>query len=386
MSGLAGGGRWLAACLVAVGMFAATPAGAAPLAAPMAAPVAATSVRNDAVADRQAQVDQTTAELDALSAQAGVALEQYQNAVRAQYQAQVDELFQQEQLIDSEAAWRKSGAELGRWAHLAYQNGGAAGEISSLLALVQSRSPADVSRNLVTLRNVSGDMTVVLQHADATRRLHALRTASVQAASARALDAAGQAALTRQASQALVQAQQATLQTLTALLQEARTVADNQARAATMRAAAASAVRSSVIGCGGVDSAQFPNGMIPAEALCPLASAPGHQLRADAAMAFGNLSQAFAAEHGTPICVTDSYRSFSEQVSVYAAKPALAAQPGTSNHGWGVAVDLCGGIQTFGTEQHLWLLRNAPVFGWFHPQWARQGGSKPEAWHWEFAG
>jgi hypothetical protein len=27
---------------------------------------------------------------------------------------------------------------------------------------------------------------------------------------------------------------------------------------------------------------------------------------------------------------------------------------------------------------------NAPRFGWVHPSWAEQTGSKPEAWHWEF--
>jgi sec-independent protein translocase protein TatC len=39
-----------------------------------------------------------------------------------------------------------------------------------------------------------------------------------------------------------------------------------------------------------------------------------------------------------------------------------------------------------GVVQHEWLVKNAMAFGWFHPAWAQQGGSKPEAWHWEFAG
>jgi hypothetical protein len=26
------------------------------------------------------------------------------------------------------------------------------------------------------------------------------------------------------------------------------------------------------------------------------------------------------------------------------------------------------------------------IYGFFHPSWAQQGGSKPEPWHWEFAG
>jgi len=98
------------------------------------------------------------------------------------------------------------------------------------------------------------------------------------------------------------------------------------------------------------------------------------------------MAKAYAAEFGSPLCVTDSYRSLGEQVRVYAAKPKLAAHPGTSNHGWGTALDLCGGIESFGTTQHAWMLTHAPLFGWFHPGWAEPTGSKPEPWHWEFAG
>lgn len=84
--------------------------------------------------------------------------------------------------------------------------------------------------------------------------------------------------------------------------------------------------------------------------------------------------------------MTDSYRSYDDQVRVYAEKPTLAAIPGTSNHGWGTALDLCGGIERFGTAQHQWMLLNGPLFGWFHPAWAEPTGSKPEPWHWEFSG
>jgi len=325
-------------------------------------------------------VDKTTAELDAVSVQAGIALEQYQTAVRDQYEAQMAELLLQQQLDDSEVARRESGADLGRWARLSYQRGGAVGELSVLLALMQSSSPADLSRNLVTLREVAGDKTVVLVHAAAAQRALALRSAGVQATSVAAVTAVRAADVARQRSQDLVDAQQATLLTLTSLLQDARTAAQAAARRS------AALATEPMFGCGGADITQYPNGMVAPEALCPLRGAAGQQLRADAAQAFDALSLAWAADFGAPVCVSDSYRSLGEQVSLYAAKPALAARPGTSNHGWGVAVDLCGGVQTFGTEQHQWMVRNGPAFGWFHPQWARQGGGKPEAWHWEFAG
>ena len=58
--------------------------------------------------------------------------------------------------------------------------------------------------------------------------------------------------------------------------------------------------------------------------------------------------------------------------------------PGTSNHGWALAVDLCGGINVAGTAQSAWMAANAGQFGFVQPDWARQGGEKPEPWHWEY--
>jgi len=138
--------------------------------------------------------------------------------------------------------------------------------------------------------------------------------------------------------------------------------------------------------CKGQDTSGYPNGRIPADALCPLWGTSGQMLRADAAAAFNEMSRAYAQVFGAPICVTDSYRSYEEQVAVKAAKPGLAAQPGGSNHGWGMAVDLCDGIQQYGSPTHQWMQDNSMLYGFFLPAWAQQGGSKPEPWHWEFAG
>ena len=138
--------------------------------------------------------------------------------------------------------------------------------------------------------------------------------------------------------------------------------------------------------CVGEDVSGYPNGEIPLEALCPLWGAKGHRLRADAAAAFNAMAKEYAAAFGAPICITDSYRGFEAQVAVAIEKPDLAATPGRSNHGWGLATDLCDGIQTFGSPQHQWMVDNSMQFGWFLPDWAQQGGSKPEPWHWEYAG
>ena len=128
------------------------------------------------------------------------------------------------------------------------------------------------------------------------------------------------------------------------------------------------------------------NGFVPSSALCPLAGAPGHALRADAAAAFDRLNAAAVAERGAPLCVNDSYRSYAEQVSVFARMPRLAAVPGTSRHGFGVALDLGCGVERFGSEAYRWMKANGPRFGWVHPAWAEPNGSLPEPWHWEYAG
>ncbi|MDQ3886173.1 MAG: D-alanyl-D-alanine carboxypeptidase family protein [Actinomycetota bacterium] len=129
----------------------------------------------------------------------------------------------------------------------------------------------------------------------------------------------------------------------------------------------------------------FPNGLIPTSALCPIGFG-SHRLRCDAAQAYQAMSAAFASSFGRPLCVTDSYRTFPEQISLYSRRPALAAVPGTSNHGWGLALDLCGGVESFGTPQWAWMAANASSFGWVHPPWAAPGRGREEPWHWEYAG
>ncbi|MEI2775636.1 MAG: D-alanyl-D-alanine carboxypeptidase family protein [Tetrasphaera sp.] len=130
----------------------------------------------------------------------------------------------------------------------------------------------------------------------------------------------------------------------------------------------------------------WPNGQIPPSALCPLVGSADEFLIPDAAAAFNAMSKAYAEETGSFICVTDGYRSYAEQVAIKAIRGPWAATPGTSEHGLGKAVDLGCGINDYSNPAHLWMQRNAPLYGWFHPSWAAQGGTLPEPWHWEFAG
>jgi len=157
-----------------------------------------------------------------------------------------------------------------------------------------------------------------------------------------------------------------------------------RAALATQEVAAAAAAVDTRGDCAPVSSYGSVNGFLPPTSLCPLRTAAGHRLRTDAAQAFDAMSSARAADTGAPLCVTDSYRDYASQVDVFARKPSLAATPGRSQHGWGLAVDLCGGAERFGTETDQWLRANALEFGWVHPAWAGPDGSRPEAWHWEY--
>ncbi|WP_159796660.1 M15 family metallopeptidase [Puerhibacterium puerhi] len=130
----------------------------------------------------------------------------------------------------------------------------------------------------------------------------------------------------------------------------------------------------------------FSNGQIPAAQLKPIPWAPGELLRTDAADALIALNNAYRAQFGTNIAITDSYRSYAEQVATKNAKGHLAATPGYSNHGWALALDLSGGINNYDTDTHRWMQSNAARFGWINPDWAQRGGRKEEPWHWEFWG
>jgi hypothetical protein len=124
------------------------------------------------------------------------------------------------------------------------------------------------------------------------------------------------------------------------------------------------------------------NGRIPLADMCSIGGS--HRLRCDAATAFVLMDAAYVAERGQPLFVTDSYRDYDAQVDVHRRKPHLAATPGYSNHGWGLAVDLA--VGGWNGEVFRWLQANAHHYGWYHPPWARIDGSKPEPWHWEYGG
>lgn len=153
----------------------------------------------------------------------------------------------------------------------------------------------------------------------------------------------------------------------------------------TVAAASRSEERTSLT-ASGCDIMKLPtgsNGNLSKDGLCELWGS-GKYARADAADALTALNEAYKAKYGVDMALTDGYRTLSSQVSLKSTKGGLAATPGKSEHGWGLAVD-------FSTETYqspakfAWLKKNAPLFGWDNPAWARAGGSGAfEPWHWEF--
>ena len=264
-------------------------------------------------------------------------------------------------------------------------------------------SDGDINRSVQAaqlLQYASGNRTQVLrQVAVDGQRAKVLRATAAQNVTAAAAvqksidqqvkalqDEATKAAARLQAAEVAYQKEQARLAAERAA--KAKAAREEAARAEAARRAAALAAdqATSVAQChnpGGYPSGPwggYSDGLIPGSELCAIIG--GGRLRPDAAIAFNKMSQAYARAFGRPICVTDSYRSYSSQVAVFRKRPSFAAVPGTSNHGWGLAVDLGCGIQNYGSPQYRWMTAHAGAYGWVHPAWALHNPFEP--WHWEF--
>jgi hypothetical protein len=119
----------------------------------------------------------------------------------------------------------------------------------------------------------------------------------------------------------------------------------------------------------------YGNGRIPAQALEPI-GVGDHRLWAPAAASFRQL-RADAAAAGVQIGVTDSYRDYGTQVSLAQRKGlysqgGLAASPGSSNHGWGMALDL-----DLDSTAQAWMRENAWRYGFVED-------TPREPWHWGY--
>ena len=125
------------------------------------------------------------------------------------------------------------------------------------------------------------------------------------------------------------------------------------------------------------------SGAIPSSELSPIPWAPTHFVRTDVLDGLIELDAAYREVFGEHLTINSSYRSYEAQAAIYDPSSPIAAPPGCSNHGMGLAVDIGGGVETFDTEQYNWLKANAKTYGWMHPAFAEPNGRVPEPWHWE---
>jgi len=124
-----------------------------------------------------------------------------------------------------------------------------------------------------------------------------------------------------------------------------------------------------------IDALPGENGRL-AERDLALIGVDHHRLAPAAAEAFRRM-RAAAATDGIEIGVTGGYRDYDGQVDLARRKGlysngGLAAKPGTSQHGWGLAVDV--DVDHAG---QAWLRANAARFGFFEDV-------PREPWHWEY--
>lgn len=118
------------------------------------------------------------------------------------------------------------------------------------------------------------------------------------------------------------------------------------------------------------------NGQLPDAALQSIGQ-NGHRLWGPAAASWRNAVAAANAE-GIDLKITDSYRTYDQQVELAGRKGlyadgGLAAVPGTSNHGWGMAVD----ADITNPATLNWIRANGYKFGFVE-------AVTREPWHWEF--
>ncbi|MCE1177660.1 MAG: D-alanyl-D-alanine carboxypeptidase family protein [Micrococcales bacterium] len=350
--------------------------------------------------------------LEATSAKANKALEEYSRAQSAERTARNEASEMRKKSAEMEKQLQADRKELRGWAFQAYAGGG---DLAQTAAAIDS-----IGQDASKAGNAAGDLEYMTESRVRTfQRIRELTeeqrrvTAKAVEAEAEAVKQAKTAAAKKAAADAIVSRQEKEISATRATIRtslaaggkvsgtllgsgDAQAQAASDALKAAMKEVGASVVQQeaaqgkAAIKAGGPtcsnDNATYPNGQIPSSGLCPIYNGSGEALRPKAAAAFNAMSKAYEKETGSPICITDSYRSYGDQVAVKASRGFWAATPGTSNHGFGLALDLCGGINSFGTAAHAWMKQNAPAYGWFHPAWAEPGGALPEPWHWEYAG
>ena len=149
------------------------------------------------------------------------------------------------------------------------------------------------------------------------------------------------------------------------------------------------------------------NGQLPASDLAYI-SGTNARVLASLVTQTNALRAAFAKRFNKPLSITDAYRIYSTQESMFRRRYTTnynisakidrrwwsgtswwrrvgmgsSATPGTSNHGWGRAIDFGARVNILGSEEQEWMVTNAPRFGYVWPKTFRKAPYL-EPWHYE---
>lgn len=141
---------------------------------------------------------------------------------------------------------------------------------------------------------------------------------------------------------------------------------------------------------GANQSAPGSNGQLAAEDLCAIGFMPDHLIHCRAVADLEAFSAAYQEAFGETLPIDpweySTYRSVADQEEVQRTISApIVATPGTSPHGWGLAIDFREGSEYgFGSERHNWLRTHGPSYGWVLQPWHQEDGKYREYWHFDY--
>lgn len=131
-----------------------------------------------------------------------------------------------------------------------------------------------------------------------------------------------------------------------------------------------------------------PNGRIPLAMMTELRDdlGAGGYAQTDAARAYQAIAAEFEEAVGVPLKFVEAYRDFAMQTTLRNAYLSgtgnVAAVPGTSNHGWGLAFDFAYPLTSWNTDGQAWFRANEARFGFS----SAQGLADGEPWHKVYTG
>ena len=137
-------------------------------------------------------------------------------------------------------------------------------------------------------------------------------------------------------------------------------------------------------------------GEVPNNLLCSMGpdyeKRPGLKLLCGAPVeSFKAMNEAFKQKFGKPMPVGQGYRTAAEQkecVRVNSACNNYNPNQTPPSHLWGTSIDFDTSYYKSGDEYQKWTVENGPKYGWYWPNWAREGrggvGGHVEPWHFDY--